>query len=56
MFFGNLFNLETVVDTALTQDEDIVCAAGSHWQTVRLRYADYARLVQPRVATFARHL
>jgi Ala-tRNA(Pro) deacylase len=53
---GNLFNLETVVDTALTQDEEVVFNAGSHWQTVRMRYADYARLVRPRVASFARHL
>jgi len=30
--------------------------AGSHWQTVRMRYADYARLVRPRVAKFAQHL
>ncbi|HEV8714228.1 MAG TPA: YbaK/EbsC family protein [Candidatus Binatia bacterium] len=54
--FGNLFNLETVVDAALTQDEEIVFNAGSHWQTLRMGYADYARLVRPRVALFARHL
>jgi Ala-tRNA(Pro) deacylase len=54
--FGNLFNLETIVDTALTLDEEIVFNAGSHWQTVRMRYDDYARLVRPRVATFAQHL
>jgi len=54
--FGNLFNLETVVDTALAQDEEIVFNAGSHWQTVRMRYDDYARLVRPRIAAFARHL
>jgi len=54
--FGNLFDLDTIVDTALTQDEEIVFNAGSHWQTVRLRYDDYARLVHPRVAKFAQHL
>jgi Ala-tRNA(Pro) deacylase len=54
--FGNLFNLDTIVDTALSQDEEIVFNAGSHWQTVRMRYDDFARLVRPRVATFARHL
>jgi Ala-tRNA(Pro) deacylase len=54
--FGNLFNLETVVDSSLAQDEEIVFNAGSHWQTVRMRYGDYARLVRPRVAQFARHL
>lgn len=53
---GNLFHLDTLVDTALSEDEEIVFNAGSHWQTVRMRYEDYIRLVQPRVATFATHL
>ena len=54
--FGNLFQLDTLVDTALTEDEEIVFNAGSHWQTLRMRYDDYVRLVHPRVATFAQHL
>jgi Ala-tRNA(Pro) deacylase len=54
--FGNLFGLDTLVDAALTENEEIVFNAGSHWQTVRMRYDDYARLVRPRVATFADHL
>lgn len=54
--FGNLFQLDTIVETALTEDEEIVFNAGSHWQTVRMRYEDYIRLVHPRVATFAQHL
>jgi Ala-tRNA(Pro) deacylase len=54
--FGNLFGLDMLVDAALTRDEQIVFNAGSHWQTVRMRYEDFARLVQPCVATFARHL
>ena len=54
--FGNLFGLNTLVDTALAHDERIVFNAGSHWQTVRLRYADFVRLVQPCIAAFARPL
>jgi Ala-tRNA(Pro) deacylase len=54
--FGNLFQLDTIVDTALAEDEEIVFNAGSHWQTLRMRYDDYVRLVHPRVATFAQHL
>jgi Ala-tRNA(Pro) deacylase len=54
--FGNLFDLETIVDTALTQDQEIVFNAGSHWQTIKLRYDDYARLVHPRIAKFAERL
>jgi len=54
--FGNLFGLKTFVDTALTKDDEIVFNAGSHWQTVRMRYEDFARLAQPRIASFAQHL
>jgi Ala-tRNA(Pro) deacylase len=54
--FGNLFGLEVWVDTSLTGDEEIVFNAGTHWQTVRMRYEDFARLVTPRVATFAQHI
>jgi len=54
--FGNLFNIEVWVDTSLTQDEEIVFNAGTHRQTVRMRYEDFARLVKPRVAMFAQHL
>jgi len=54
--FGHLFGVDMLVDTALTEDEEIVFNAGSHWQTVKMRYADYARLVNPRIASFADHL
>ena len=54
--FGNLFGIDMLVDTALTEDEEIVFNAGSHWHTVKMRYADYARLVNPRIASFADHL
>ena len=52
--FGNLFHLDTLVDTSLTQDDEILFNAGSHRETLRMRYADYAELVHPRIATFAR--
>lgn len=53
--FGNLFNLEVWVDTALTKNEDITFNAGTHRQTIRMCYEDFARLVRPKVANFARH-
>jgi Ala-tRNA(Pro) deacylase len=48
--FGNLYGLAVWVDEVLTKDEEIVFNAGTHTQTVTMRYADFARLVQPRVA------
>ena len=51
--FGNLYGLPVWVDRALTRDEQIVFNAGTHTQTVRMRYADFAHLVQPKVAALA---
>lgn len=52
--FGNLFGMEVIVDRSLELDEDIVFQAGSHTESVRMKYADFKRLVKPRVAEFAR--
>jgi Ala-tRNA(Pro) deacylase len=54
--FGNLYHLEVWVDQVLTQDEFIVFQAGSHVETLRIKYSDYARLVNPRVGDFSAHL
>ena len=43
-----------MIDEALTRDEEIVFNAGTHEQTVHMAYADFARLVQPKVASFRR--
>lgn len=51
--FGNLFALPVYVDQTLAQDETIVFNAGTHTQTVRMRYADFVRLVGPKLASFA---
>jgi Ala-tRNA(Pro) deacylase len=53
--FGNLYNLAVYVDQALTRDEEIVFNAGTHTQTVKMKYADFARLVQPKVVSFSAH-
>ncbi len=51
--FGNLFGLDVWVDRTLAEDEEIVFNAGTHCHAVRMRYADFAWLVQPQVAAFA---
>jgi hypothetical protein len=48
--------LEVWVDQALTQDELIVFQAGSHVEVLKVKYNDYARLVNPRVGDFTVHL
>jgi Ala-tRNA(Pro) deacylase len=51
--FGKLYGVPTWVDQSLTQDELIVFEAGTHSDAIRMSYADYARLAEPKVAVFA---
>jgi len=50
--FGNLFGIPVFVDRALLEDEEIAFNAGTHKELVRLSYADFARLVQPKILSF----
>ena len=54
--FGNLYNLEVWVDQVLAEDEFIVFQAGSHVETLKIKYNDYARLVNPKMGDFSEHL
>ena len=51
--FGNLYGMAVYVDQSLTRDHEIAFNACCHHELVRLAYADYERLVQPKVAHFA---
>ena len=53
--FGNLYGLPVYVDDELAARERITFAAGNHHEVVTMRYADFARLVQPRQAEFCAH-
>jgi Ala-tRNA(Pro) deacylase len=51
--FGNLYGLVVYVDKTLIDDQEVVFNAGTHVDTIRMKYADFARLVQPRVLNAA---
>jgi Ala-tRNA(Pro) deacylase len=51
--FGNLYGIPVYIDEALAEDETIVFRAGTHTDTMSLRYADFERLVRPATAAFA---
>jgi len=51
--FGSLYGVPVYVDDVLTEDEIIVFRAGTHTDTMSVRYADFERLVEPTVAKFA---
>ncbi len=52
--FGNLYGLEVYMDQSLSEDEEILFAAGTYHDAVKLRYQDFANLVYPSVAEFHR--
>ena len=54
--FGNLYNLPVYVDKSLVSNEDIVFNAGTHIDTIRMKYRDFERLVQPKVISAATRL
>ena len=51
--FGNLYGLEIYVDESLTQDEQIVFNACTHVDAIQMKYKDFERLANPKIATFA---
>ncbi len=52
--FGNLFGLDTYVDAQLAEDAEIAFNAGSHTEMMRLPFADFQRLVKPKMAKLSR--
>jgi len=51
---GNLYGQRVFVDERLADDEEIVFNAGNHTEAVRMRYADFARLAEPKVGSFGK--
>lgn len=52
--FGNLYDLPVYVDESLTKDNEIAFNAGSHYELIRMKYEDFAKLVKPVVVRIAR--
>jgi Ala-tRNA(Pro) deacylase len=50
--FGNLYGMEVFGSEQLAEDDHIAFNAGTHTEVMRLAYADFARLVKPKVARF----
>ena len=47
--FGNLYEMDTIVDEALAKDHEIAFNAGTHTELIRMAYSDFDRLVQPKL-------
>ena len=53
---GNLRGLPVYVDATLASQDVIAFNAGTHRDSLHLRYIDFAKLVQPEVLQFAREV
>jgi Ala-tRNA(Pro) deacylase len=51
--FGNLYGMPVFAAESLSPNEYIGFSAGSHHEVVVMTYADYGRLVKPRVVKFS---
>ena len=51
--FGRLYGVPVFIEESLTRHETITFNAGSHDEAIRMRFADYEQLEQPRRARFA---
>jgi Ala-tRNA(Pro) deacylase len=47
--FGNLYGIEVLVATPLAADKEIAFNAGTHTEAIKIAYADFDRLVHPKV-------
>jgi len=51
--FGNLYDLPTILDKSLEDDDHIIFQAGSHDKAVRIKMDDYRKLVNPKLLNFS---
>jgi Ala-tRNA(Pro) deacylase len=51
--FGNLYDMPVYVSPALTKEEMITFSAGTHTELIQMAYADFEKLVQPKVVEFS---
>lgn len=50
--FGNLFNLEVIIDPKLLENEKIIFNAGDRRFSVAMKSEDYKKLVNPKIESF----
>ncbi|HPC62139.1 MAG TPA: YbaK/EbsC family protein [Verrucomicrobiota bacterium] len=50
--FGNLYGMEVYVAEALTNNDEIAFNAGSHTEVIKMAFADFQRLVKPKIVSF----
>lgn len=50
--FGNLYGMEVFLAESLARNEEIAFNAGTHTEIIKMAFADFERLVEPKVLSF----
>ena len=50
--FGNLYDMDVLVDNSLVDDEEIAFNACNHHELIRLAFKDFQKLVEPQILKF----
>jgi Ala-tRNA(Pro) deacylase len=50
--FGNLYGMEVFIAESMTGNDEIAFNAGSHTEVIKMKFADFERLVKPKVVSF----
>jgi Ala-tRNA(Pro) deacylase len=51
--FGNLYGIPVFADDSLEKDKEIAFNAGTHRELIRMTWADFKKLAEPKVIRFA---
>jgi Ala-tRNA(Pro) deacylase len=51
--FGHLYGIDVWVDRLVASTETVLFCAGTHEDCIRMKYSDFAKLAQPRLAHFS---
>ena len=51
--FGNLYGMNVYAERSVSRDKEIVFNAGSHTEVFCMKYKDYERVVNPKLARFS---
>jgi Ala-tRNA(Pro) deacylase len=54
--FGQLYGLKVIADSILEEDEEIIFNAGTHTDVVKMKFADFKRIVNPTLANIGSHI
>lgn len=54
--FGNIYGLKVYVDSEISKNAEMVFNAGSHIESIKMKYADFERLVKPEKIEVCTHI